>query len=255
MENAKKDIAKKINDILNLLFGTLIKIIEELNTKIETTKKLNNKKIELLLEYLNDNSIKNENNKMNNINEEYTNLKKLYKKEKELYNLKIEKLQKENKQITDSLIKKGIDLSSSLNNLNLNNSNISQKTNDNNKNEIGIDATFLGLAGAKILTIKQMHDFINELYESKMEYDKVCSENHLKKESMEHYMYKFLNNKYGLKNLVIEWSSSIITGIKMYSSSDSDINLFSKILKNKIEEGQKLVVLKLMKKMKIKKKI
>ena len=245
MENAKKDIAKKINDILNLLFGTLIKIIEELNTKIETTKKLKNKKIELLLEYLNDNSIKNENNKMNNINEEYTNLKKLYKKEKELYNLKIEKLQKENKQITDSLIKKGIDLSSSLNNLNLNNSNISQKTNDNNKNEIGIDATFLGLAGAKILTIKQMHDFINELYESKMEYDKVCSENHLKKESMEHYMYKFLNNKYGLKNLVIEWSSSIITGIKMYSSSDSDINLFSKILKNKIEEGQKLVVLKL----------
>ena len=245
MENAKKDIAKKINDILNLLFGTLIKIIEELNTKIENTKKLKNKKIELLLEYLNDNSIKNENNKMNNINEEYTNLKKLYKKEKELYNLKIEKLQKENKQITDSLIKKGIDLSSSLNNLNLNNSNISQKTNDNNKNEIGIDATFLGLAGAKILTIKQMHDFINELYESKMEYDKICSENHLKKESMEHYMYKFLNNKYGLKNLVIEWSSSIITGIKMYSSSDSDINLFSKILKNKIEEGQKLVVLKL----------
>ena len=245
MENAKKDIAKKINDILNLLFGTLIKIIEELNAEIENTKKLKNKKIELLLEYLNDNSIKNENNKMNNINEEYTNLKKLYKKEKELYNLKIEKLQKENKQITDSLIKKGIDLSSSLNNLNLNNSNISQKTNDNNKNEIGIDATFLGLAGAKILTIKQMHDFINELYESKMEYDKVCSENHLKKESMEHYMYKFLNNKYGLKNLVIEWSSSIITGIKMYSSSDSDINLFSKILKNKIEEGQKLVVLKL----------
>ena len=58
-------------------------------------------------------------------------------------------------------------------------------------------------------------------------------------------MYKFLNNKYGLKNLVIEWSSSIITGIKMYSSSDSDINLFNKILKNKIEEGQKLVIIKL----------
>ena len=90
-----------------------------------------------------------------------------------------------------------------------------------------------------------MHDFIDEIYDSKMEYDKVCSENHLKKESMEHYMYKFLNNKYGLKNLVIEWSSSIITGIKMYSSTDSDINLFSKILKNKIEEGQKLVVIKL----------
>ena len=38
-----------------------------------------------------------------------------------------------------------------------------------------------------------MKDFINEIYDSKMEYDKVCTENHLKKESMEHYMYKFLN--------------------------------------------------------------
>ena len=248
MENAKKDISKKINDILNLLFGTLIKIIEELHKRVEATNKLNNKKIELLLEYLNDNNIINkyDNNKISNINDGYQNLKKIYEKEKELYNLKIEKLQKENKQITDSLIKKGIDLSTSLNNINLNNSNVSRKTIDeNNKNEIGIDATFLGLAGAKILTKKQMYDFMNELYESKMEYDKVCRENHLKKESMEHYMYKFLNNKYGLKNLVIEWSSSIITGIKMYSSSDSDINLFSKILKNKIEEGQKLVVMKL----------
>ena len=240
MENAKKDISKKINDILNLLFGTLTKIIDELNIKIDSTNKIKNKTIELLLEYLNDNNIYNK----NNINEEYDSLKKLYKKEKELFTLKIEKLQKENKLITDSLIKKGIDLSSSLNNLN--NSNISKKSiGENNKNEIGIDATFLGLAGAKILSKKQMHDFIDEIYDSKMEYDKVCSENHLKKESMEHYMYKFLNNKYGLKNLVIEWSSSIITGIKMYSSTDSDINLFSKILKNKIEEGQKLVVIKL----------
>jgi hypothetical protein len=229
MENAKKDISKKINDILNLLFGTLMKIIDELKIKIDSTNKIKNKTIELLLEYLNDNNIYNK----NNINEEYDSLKKLYKKEKELFTLKIEKLQKENKLITDSLIKKGIDLSSSLNNLN--NSNISKKSiNENNKNEIGIDATFLGLAGAKILSKKQMHDFIDEIYDSKMEYDKVCSENHLKKESMEHYMYKFLNNKYGLKNLVIEWSSSIITGIKMYSSTDSDINLFSKILKNKI---------------------
>ena len=236
MENAKQDIAKKINDILNLLFNTLIKIIEELNTKIDSSNKLKNKNIEMLLEYLNDNH-KNENTKSI---EEYENLQKQFQKEKELYILKIEKLQKENKQITESLIKKGIDLSSSINNIT--NSNISKKSGEEN---IGIDASFLGLSGAKILTKKQMKDFINEIYDSKMEYDKVCSENHLKNESMEHYMYKFLNNKYGLKNLVIEWSSSIITGIKMYSSSDSDINLFNKILKNKIEEGQKLVIIKL----------
>jgi hypothetical protein len=149
--------------------------------------------------------------------------------------------------MTDSLIKKGLDLTNYGTNLNTNNLNNTflNKTSKKTGGDDGADPTFLGLTGAKILSKKQMHDFINEIYESKIEYDKVCNENHLKRESMEHYMYKFLNNKYGLKNLVIEWSSSIITGIKMYSSTDSDINLFGKILKNKIEEGQKLVISKL----------
>ena len=260
LENAKKDISQKINDILNLLFNTLYIIIEELNIKIESTNKLKNKKIELLLEYLNDQCINNFNLtnkntkddnlnlKINKIQEEYEKLKNKYNEDKELYNLKIEKLQKENKQMTDLLIKKGLELTSNSNN-NMNNSVLSTNSlkksgEQTNKNE-GPDPTFLGLTGAKILTKKQMYDLMNEIYESKIEYDKVCNENHLKRESMEHYMYKFLNNKYGLKNLVIEWSSSIITGIKMYSSSDSDINLFGKILKNKIEEGQRLVIIKL----------
>ena len=260
MENAKKDIGQKINDILNLLFKTLSNIIEELNEKINSVNKLNNKKIELLLENLNDpinnlnvtnniNKDENINSKLNSMNEEYEKLKNKYNEDKELYNIKIEKLQKENKEITDLLIKKGLDLSNKNTN-NMNNSMISNNTfkksnGETNKTEGGTDPTLLGLTGAKILTKGQMNDFINEIYESKIEYDKVCKENHLKIESMEQYMYKFLNNKYGLKNLVIEWSSSIITGIKMYSSSDSDINLFGKILKNKIEEGQRLVIIKL----------
>ena len=262
MENAKKDISQKIIDILNLIFSTLTKIIEELNDKIESMNKLKNKKIELLLEYLNDpltnnnnsnltnNQTDNANCKTNNIQEEYEKLKNKYNEDKELLNIKIEKLQKENKEMTNLLIKKGLELSDNSKNINMNNSILSTNslkksgTEEIKKNE-GADPTLLGLTGAKILAKKQMHDFINEIYDSKIEYDKVCNENHLKKESMEHFMYKFLNNKYGLKNLVIEWSSSIIVGIKMYSSSDSDINLFGKILKNKIEEGQRLVIIKL----------
>ena len=262
MENAKNDISQKIIDILNLIFSTLTKIIEELNDKIESMNKLKNKKIELLLEYLNDpltnnnnsnltnNQTDNANCKTNNIQEEYEKLKNKYNEDKELLNIKIEKLQKENKEMTNLLIKKGLELSNNSKNINMNNSILSTNslkksgTEEIKKNE-GADPTLLGLTGAKILTKKQMHDFINEIYDSKIEYDKVCNENHLKKESMEHFMYKFLNNKYGLKNLVIEWSSSIIVGIKMYSSSDSDINLFGKILKNKIEEGQRLVIIKL----------
>ena len=257
MENSKKDISQKINNILNLLFKTLSNMIEELNNKIESLSKLKNKKIELLLEFLNDplvntgnstNNIQqdfNINSKINNCTAEYEKLQKKYNEEKELFNLKIEKLQNENKQITDLLIKKGLELSGNKNNNSSINNNTSRKNTSEGNNEGSTDPTILGLTGAKILTKKQMYDFMNEIYESKIEYDKVCKENHLKRESMEHYMYKFLNNKYGLKNLVIEWSSSIITGIKMYSSSDSDINLFGKILKNKIEEGQRIVVNKL----------
>ena len=48
---------------------------------------------------------------------------------------------------------------------------------------------------------------------------------------MEQHMYTYLNQKYGLKNLIIEWASSIINAIKLYSSEDSDINLFGKILR------------------------
>ena len=230
MENAKKDISQKINDILSLLFNSLSNIIEELNTKIDFNNKLKNKKIELLLEHLNDpnnnsnnaqsnNIANNLDPKLNNIVEEYEKLKRKYNEEKEYYDLKIEKLQNENKQMTDSLIKKGLDLTNYGTNLNTNNLNNTflSKTAKKAGGDDGADPTFLGLTGAKILSKKQMHDFINEIYESKIEYDKVCNENHLKRESMEHYMYKFLNNKYGLKNLVIEWSSSIITGIKMYS--------------------------------------
>ena len=260
MENAKKDISKKINDILNLLFKNLSNIIEELNTKIESNNKLKNKKIELLLEFLNDPSVNNGNalnnnirednvnTKINNTQEDYEKLQKKFNEERELYNLKIEKLKNENKQITDLLIKKGLELSGNISNNNnsiLSSSTSLKKSGETNKNEGGSDPAILGLTGAKILSKKVMHDFMNEIYESKIEYDKVCNENHIKRESMEHYMYKFLNNKYGLKNLVIEWSSSIITGIKMYSSSDSDINLFGKILKNKIDECQKLVINKL----------
>ena len=71
MENSKKDIGQKINDILNLLFTTFSKIIDELHSKIDSVNKIKNKKIELLLEYLNDNSKNNSNNgeKINNINE------------------------------------------------------------------------------------------------------------------------------------------------------------------------------------------
>ena len=56
------------------------------------------------------------------------------------------------------------------------------------------------------------------------------------RETMEQYMYTYLNQKYGLKNLIIEWAAAIINGIKTYLREDHDVALFGKILKNECDE-------------------
>lgn len=53
---------------------------------------------------------------------------------------------------------------------------------------------------------------------------------------MEQYLYTYLNNKYGLKPLIIEWTVSIVNAIKLFKDEDHDVYLFAKILKNKCEE-------------------
>ena len=54
-------------------------------------------------------------------------------------------------------------------------------------------------------------------------------------------MYTYLNQKYGLKPLIIEWASTIITGVKTYLRDDHDITLFAKILKNECDEEFRFV--------------
>ena len=53
---------------------------------------------------------------------------------------------------------------------------------------------------------------------------------------MEQYIYTYLNQKYGLKNLIIEWFVAIINGIQVHQNDDHDIRLFGKILKNECDE-------------------
>ena len=49
-------------------------------------------------------------------------------------------------------------------------------------------------------------------------------------------MYTYLNQRYGLKNLIIEWAAAIIAGIKKYSKDDHEVALFGKILRNECDE-------------------
>jgi hypothetical protein len=62
---------------------------------------------------------------------------------------------------------------------------------------------------------------------------------------MEEYLYNYLNNKYGLKNITINWVASIINGIKKFINQSNEIKLFLKILRNEIEEESYLIFVKL----------
>ena len=49
-------------------------------------------------------------------------------------------------------------------------------------------------------------------------------------------MYTYLNQRYGLKTLIIEWAAAIIQGIKTFSKDDHEIALFGKILRNECDD-------------------
>ena len=54
-------------------------------------------------------------------------------------------------------------------------------------------------------------------------------------------MYTYLNQRYGLKPLIIDWASAIISAIQRYSRECADICLFGKVLRNEIDEDFRYV--------------
>ena len=105
--------------------------------------------------------------------------------------------------------------------------------------------TVIGPISRRDISIRQLLEIINDIYNSKLENDKKLENNRQQKLTMEQFLYHYLNNKYGLKNLVIEYASCIIQGIKDFSKKNSEILLFGKILRNEIEEQEILIIAKL----------
>jgi hypothetical protein len=58
---------------------------------------------------------------------------------------------------------------------------------------------------------------------------------------MEQFMYTYLNQRYGLKPLIIDWASAIISAIQRYSRDCADICLFGKVLRNEVDEDFRYV--------------
>eukprot|EP00826_Nyctotherus_ovalis_P048786 TRINITY_DN5782_c0_g1_i14.p1 TRINITY_DN5782_c0_g1~~TRINITY_DN5782_c0_g1_i14.p1 ORF type:complete len:640 (+),score=99.30 TRINITY_DN5782_c0_g1_i14:126-2045(+) len=88
----------------------------------------------------------------------------------------------------------------------------------------------------RVLTLKQLKELIHDIYIQKQKYDEKCAATKLPRETMEQYMYSYLNQRYGLKSLIIEWTAAIVSGIKAYYTKDCDVQLFWKILRNECDE-------------------
>jgi len=54
-------------------------------------------------------------------------------------------------------------------------------------------------------------------------------------------MFTFLNQRYGLRQLIVEWATSLVSAVKQYGDEDAQVHLFGKILKSTVNEDFWLV--------------
>ena len=91
-----------------------------------------------------------------------------------------------------------------------------------------------------IIPLNEFLVLINNIYKSKEKEEKINSEKKQPQETLEHHIYTFLTRKYGVKHIVIEKAFSIFSSLRKYSNINSDILLFSKIIRNDIDESSRL---------------
>ena len=124
-------------------------------------------------------------------------------------------LGKSKKYINDETIKSGLETIMKNNN----DKNYLNKTNNNNTINSRINLPNMPkssfnkqiIVSKKKLSREQLNEIIQNIYKSKIAYDQNCIDLNKPLETMEQHMYQYLNNKYGLKNLTIEYASAIIS--------------------------------------------
>ena len=218
----KKEIDEKSkeNTLLELNNKKLEKEIEkkEEEKKPKTSLLLNNAEEILNTEDFNKNNKDFSNTNFLNINNKYTTFKSIKKPNKK--SLSFESKNKNN--INNNIYRlKNVNYTNYINN-NL------EKTNKSNS---------IIIVRPHNLTKEQLLQLIDEIYRSKSISNQKCEEVGKPIETMEKHLYTFLNQKFGLKSLTIEYASAIIKGIKDYSNSNSEICLFGMILRNELEEN------------------
>lgn len=89
------------------------------------------------------------------------------------------------------------------------------------KENEALDPSEMSIRFNKNLTLNQLKEVINEIYLSKFKHNSICLDSGVPMETLETHMYTFLNQKYGLKPITVEWAMSIVNGIKKYGHDDA----------------------------------
>ena len=100
----------------------------------------------------------------------------------------------------------------------------------------------------KFMTLLQTKDLILDIYKNKTKSEGKAS-SHCQKETFEQFIYYYFDRKYGLRKMTIQSFFTLIKALNNYSKEDSDVALFTKILKNEcneeyliLHEGYKLLL-------------
>lgn len=88
----------------------------------------------------------------------------------------------------------------------------------------------------KDLTLRQLRDFLDEIYSSKKKFDSKCVEMQQGRETMELHISTFFSQKYGLKSLSQEWYASVVRAVGKYEGDDSEVCAFGYILRHEVDE-------------------
>lgn len=100
------------------------------------------------------------------------------------------------------------------------------------------------IAQGRELGFKQLKETIEEVYATKVKFDEKCKESGLPTETMDQFMYTYLNQKFGLKTIITEWTFAIMKAVSRYENEDAEVKLFSKIIKHEVNEDFRYVLWK-----------
>lgn len=82
----------------------------------------------------------------------------------------------------------------------------------------------------RTVTLPQLKDFIEDFRAAKAQYEKKSEKLNAPRETPEEFLFLFIRQKYGLHELVQEWSFVIVDGLKRYSYFDVDVSVFHNVI-------------------------